>query len=163
NKKYHPYQTSYARGRATRGAAKHRRPQVKLRMSMLSNAAFAGVVALISFANSAEAVTYTTTNCPSCSDGAVSAQADFTLGTNTVAVTLTDLLVNPKSAGQLLAGIQFDVSGASGSGSLVRTVSNSFVTTINIANDTFSSPVSDLLTRWKASETGITIKLTTLS
>jgi hypothetical protein len=136
---------------------------VKLKMSMLPNAAFASVVALISFGNSAEAVTYTTMTCPSCVDGAVSAQADFVLGNGSVAVTLTDLLVNPKSAGQLVSGIQFDVSGASGSGSLARTVSNSFVTTVDIGNDTFSSPVSDPLTRWKASESGITITLTTLS
>jgi hypothetical protein len=130
---------------------------------MLPNVAFASVIALISFGTSAEAVTYTTTTCPSCVDGAVSAKADFILGNGSVAVTLTDLLVNPTSAGQLVSGIKFDVSGASGSGSLTRTVSNNLVTTIDIVNDTFSSPVTDPLTRWKASETGITITLTTLS
>src|SRR4051794_115206 len=102
---------------------------------MLPNAAIAGVVALISFSTSAGAVTYTTTTCPTCVDGPVSAKADFTLGIGTVAVTLTDLLANPTSAGQLVSGIKFDVSGASGSGSLSRSVSNNFVTTINIGND----------------------------
>ncbi len=130
---------------------------------MLPNAAIAGAIALIWFNTSAGAVTYTTTTCPLCVDGAVNAKADFTLGNGTVAVTLTDLLANPKSAGQLVSGIKFDVSGASGSGSLSRTVSNSFVTTVDIGNDTFSAPVTDPLTRWKASETGITITLTTLS
>jgi hypothetical protein len=136
---------------------------VKRTKSMLPYAAIAGVIALTSFNTSAGAVTYTTTTCPLCVDGPVSAKADFTLGNGTVAVTLTDLLANPTSAGQLVSGIKFDVSGANGSGSLARTVSNNLVTTIDIGNDTFSSPVTDPLTRWKASETGITITLTTLS
>jgi hypothetical protein len=136
---------------------------VTRKKSILPNTAIASVVALISFSTSAGAVTYTTTTCPSCVDGSVNAKADFTLGNGTVAVTLTDLLANPTSAGQLVSGIMFDVSGASGSGLLTRTVSNNFVTTINTGNDTFSSPVTDPLARWKASEAGITITLTTLT
>jgi hypothetical protein len=117
------------------------------------------VIALSTFAAPAGAATYQAN--ATLGDGPVSGQAVVTLNTNSIVIQLTNLLANPTSAGQLLSGIQFNVSGASGSG-LLTSSSVAFVTTIN-ANGTYSPAVSDPLTRWEATETGTLIKLTTLS
>jgi hypothetical protein len=109
----------------------------------------------------ASAVLYTASGFDPANE-AVSASADITLGAGTITIVLKNLQQNPISAGQLVNGVQFDATGASSSGNLTRTASG-LVTTINISNDTYSAGVSDLLTRWKGTETGSTIKLTTLS
>jgi len=122
----------------------------------------AAIAALVLFGNSANAVTYQTpAGSSSTSDGPVSAQADFSLSGDNLVITLTDLLVNPTSAGQLLSGIQFVESSASGSGNLT-TVNSGLVTTIS-SGGANTAGVSDALTRWKATEAATTITLTTLS
>jgi hypothetical protein len=122
----------------------------------------AAIAALVSFATSASAVTYQTpAGSNSASDGPVSAQAVFSLSGNNLVITLADLLVNPTSAGQLLSGIRFVEGSASGSGNLT-TVNSGLVTTIS-AGGAHTAGVADVLTRWKATEAGTTITLTTLS
>jgi hypothetical protein len=122
----------------------------------------AAIAALVSFATSAGAVTYQTpAGSNSAHDGPVSAQANFSLSGNNLVITLTDLLVNPTSAGQLLSGIRFNEASATGSGSLT-TVNVGQVTTIS-AGGAFTAPVADALTRWTATEASKTITLTTLS
>jgi hypothetical protein len=116
----------------------------------------------VSFSPSAGAVTYQTpAGSNSTSDGPVSAKAVFSLSGNNLVITLTDLLSNPTSAGQLVSGIQFVEGSATGSGNLT-TVNSGLVTTI-AGNGTFTAGVADPLTRWKASEAGTTITFTTLS
>ena len=44
----------------------------------------------------------------------VDATAAFTWGSGSLTVVLTDLLQNPTSAGQLVNGVSFNISGASG-------------------------------------------------
>jgi hypothetical protein len=51
-------------------------------------------------------------------DGPVSASVQFTLGNGKVEIIVTNLLANPKSDGQLVSGIDFTISGATGAGSL---------------------------------------------
>jgi hypothetical protein len=71
------------------------------------------VVAGFSFFSPAYANTYTfaTPAGASVDDGPVSASATFVTGTNSVQVTLTNLLSNPTSAGQLLSDIFFTAGG----------------------------------------------------
>lgn len=82
------------------------------------------------------------------SDGPLSAQAQFTLGSGTISIKLSNLQANPTSAGQELSGIQFtlntapsSVSGAGTSGQLIN---------VNSSNGTFSN-VSGNPDRWEAS------------
>ena len=96
------------------------------------------------------------------SDGLVDAKALFTIDVGKITVTLTNLFQNPISAGQLVSGIRFDVSGATGSGTLSRTKDAGQVTDISKGGG-YTEGVNDILTRWKATETGNTIRLTTLS
>jgi len=91
----------------------------------------------------------------------VDASASITPGACTVTITLDNLEANPTSVIQLISGISFSIAGASGSG-LLSTLNSG--NTISIAqNGTYSSLGSDALSRWKANETGSSIKLTTLS
>lgn len=96
-------------------------------------------------------------------DGPVSAQATFTPGNGSITVVLTDLLQNPTSDGQLISGVQFNISGATTNGSL-STVNSGLISTINTnSGGTYTAGVTDALTRWKANESGTQITLTTLS
>ena len=82
--------------------------------------AVCAVVAGCGFFPLAYANTYTfmTPGGASVDDGPVSASATFVTGTNSVQVTLTNLLSNPTSAGQLLSDIFFIAGGlTSGTGS----------------------------------------------
>ena len=121
----------------------------------------AAIAALISFGTPAGAATYVFSG-NSAHDGPVQAQANFTLNSGSITITLTDLLANPTSAGQLVSGLIFNESGANGSGNLT-TVNSALVTTINTSTNAYTAGVNDVLTRWKATETGTAIKLTTLS
>jgi len=92
------------------------------------------VVAGCSFFSLAYANTYTfmTPGGASVGDGPVSASATFVTGTNSVQVTLSNLLSNPTSAGQLLSDIFFIAGGlTSGTGSK----SPSSASYINVADD----------------------------
>src|ERR1700759_216523 len=90
----------------------------KLKRKALTAAA---VVALISFgtAASASTVTYlTAAGSVDPSNEAISGEAIFTLNSGSLTVELLNLEANVKSAAQLLSGISFTASGASGSGPL---------------------------------------------
>ena len=95
-------------------------------------------------------------------DGLVDAKALFSIDVGKITVTLTNLFANPISRGQNISGIRFDVSGATGSGTLSRTTDAGQVTTISNGGG-YTAGVNDVLTRWQATETGSTIRLTTLS
>lgn len=105
---------------------------------------------------------YITPTGSSTKDGPVNAEAFFTIdpASHHITLTLSDLLQNPKSDGQLISGIMFVVSGTvSGS---VTTANSGKVS--NISNGgSYTTAVSDPLIRWKASSSGTTIYLTTLS
>jgi len=95
------------------------------------------------------------------SGGTVSALAEITVNNGSIEIVLTNLTENPGNAAQLLSAITFNASAASGSGALT-TLNSGSVSTIS-ASGTYTSGVSDALARWKASETGTTISVTTLS
>lgn len=57
-------------------------------------------------------------------DGSVSASANFTVGNGFVTVTLSNDLVDPKSAGQLLSGLAFNLSSGLTAGTLGPTSAN---------------------------------------
>lgn len=91
----------------------------------------------------------------------VNAEADFLLNNGSIAITLINQQGNPTSVAQLLSGISFDVTGASGSG-LLPTINSGLATTIS-SDGSYTAGTPDLLTRWEATETGQNIGLTTLS
>lgn len=91
-------------------------------------------------------------------DGPVDATADFTLGNGTLKIVLTDLLQNPTSDGQLISGITFTVSGASGPSMLIGASGlDSFVDT---HLGTYTAGVASTLPHWSLVASG---DLTTLS
>lgn len=107
----------------------------------------AAIAALMVCAAPAGAVTFGTPSGSSTVDGAVNATADFVLGTNSLTITLTDLLSNPTSDGQLLSGISFSIVGAVGSPTL--TSSTGPLSVINTASNTYSNAVvTSPLTHW---------------
>jgi hypothetical protein len=57
-------------------------------------------------------------------DGTVSASATFTVGDDFVTVTLTNQLADPRSAGQLLSGLQFTLASGLSSGTLGSSSAN---------------------------------------
>jgi hypothetical protein len=65
--------------------------------------------------------TCTTTPGAAVSDGTVSAQANFTVGSNFITVTLQNTLSDPTSAGQLLNGVAFTLSDGTTLGTLGST------------------------------------------
>ncbi len=84
---------------------------------LLNDARFkiAGAVlafAILAMTASANTMTFTTAAGATESGGnPVDASATFTTGTNTVTITLTDLLANPKTVAQLISDISFSLSG----------------------------------------------------
>lgn len=94
----------------------------------------------------------------------VDATGTLTAGNGSVTVVLNNLEADPTSAAQLISGVSFDVFGATGSGSL--TTVNHANTMIDISNNgtgSYTSLGSGSLSRWKATEAGTSIDLTTLS
>jgi hypothetical protein len=110
---------------------------------------------------SAQAITIGTPSGYTLSGLPVNATASFTLNEGSISLTLTNLQQNPTSIAQLISGITFNVSGASGSGGLT-TVNSGLVSTIS-AGGSYTAGVSDPLTRWTASQLETLITLTTLS
>ena len=81
------------------------------------------LVALVMLAASVPAAhasisTYVTPSGSSTVDGAVNASATFITGPGTVSITLTDLLANPKSVGQLISDLDFLLSNGATTGTL---------------------------------------------
>jgi hypothetical protein len=66
----------------------------------------------------------TTTPGATVSDGSVSAQANFTVGSDFITVGLQNMFVNPTSAGQLLSGVSFTLSDGTTTGTLGSTSAN---------------------------------------
>ena len=62
--------------------------------------------------------TYVTPPGSTVGDGPVSASAVFTVSGNTLTITLSDLLTNPTSAGQLVSDLQFTLSSPMGTAGL---------------------------------------------
>jgi len=91
----------------------------------------------------------------------ISFTADFTLNNGSITIILSNLEGNITSAGQLLTGISFDVTGASGSG-LLGTTRSGLVTTIS-SGGAYTAGVSDTLTRWTSHESGLAITLSLFS
>jgi hypothetical protein len=89
---------------------------------------------------------------------AVSAQATFTVSNGSIEIKLTNLLGNPTSDGQLISGLSFSVSGATGTASL--TSSSGAVSTVNSSNGSYTAGVTQSLTHWGASGS---VGLTTLT
>ena len=90
--------------------------------------------------------------------GPVDATADFTLGNGTLKIVLTNLLQNPTSDAQLISGITFTVSGASGSG--VLTSASGLDSSVNTKLGTYTAGVASTLPHWSLVASG---DLTTLS
>lgn len=112
-------------------------------------------------AGSASATSYTVSN------SSVSAEADFSLSSGSLSLTLSNLKGNPTSAAQLISGIKFDVAGSSLSGSGNLTTANSGeisdITTSGPNSGSYTAGTSDILTRWEATYSAATIHLTTLT
>ena len=70
------------------------------------------------------------------SNGPVDATGSIIVGNGTVSVQLSDLLENPTSSGQTLSGIEFTISGATGTASLASSSGN----TSTINNDGTYTP-----------------------
>jgi hypothetical protein len=73
---------------------------------------------------------------------------------------VTNLGANPTSVAQEISALTFDVSGASGSGSLT-TVSSGNLSTIS-SGGSYTAGVSSLLSRWGVTETGLALDLDAL-
>lgn len=95
-------------------------------------------------------------------DGPVDAYASFTVSNGSIGVQLTNLLQNLKADGQMISGIYFDVSGATGTGSLV-TVNSGYDSSISAGGAYTLDITADPLLRWKADNVGASVTLTTLS
>ena len=97
---------------------------------------------------------------PTAGGGPVSAEAVFAINNGNIVLTLTNNFANPTADTQLISGITFDVSGASGSGALT-TVNSGEISTIS-SGGSYTLGAVDSLLRWKASETANLIDLTTI-
>jgi protein with PEP-CTERM/exosortase system signal len=118
------------------------------------------ILALTITSVQANTVDFTTPSGSSGNDGPLSAEAIVTAVSGGVTVTLKDLLQNPTSAGQLVSGLLFDITGATGAG----TVSGSGKLADIGAGGSYTAPGSaSSLTHWASSLSGSTIRLTTLS
>jgi hypothetical protein len=88
------------------------------------------------------------------------AEGDFTWSAGSLTIVLKDLEQNPTSAGQLINGVTFDISGATGSGSLTTTGSGN-VTTIS-SGGAYTAGTPDPLSRYTTTHTGVDVTLTAL-
>lgn len=111
------------------------------------------------FCQKSQAATFFTPTGASGSGGPVNAEAIFSISGNVVTITLENLLQNPKSAGQLLSGISFDISGATGLNSF-SALGN--ITTIS-SGGSYSTPTSSTLSQWQALNSGTGFNLNVFS
>ena len=87
-------------------------------------------------------------------------EGDFSWSAGSMTITLKNLEQNPVSASQLLNGVNFDITGANGSGSL--TTSGSGNTTTISSGGSYTAGVSTSLTRYNTSESGNAVTMTAL-
>src|SRR5690242_20571895 len=118
------------------------------------------LAALAAVSTRANTIDFTTPAGTSSSDGPLSAEAVLTSVSGGVTVTLTDLLANPTSAGQLISGVIFDITDATGAGTVSGTGK---LTTIGAGGSYTTPGTASSLTHWSDSLSGSTITLTTLS
>lgn len=93
------------------------------------------LILVCSVASQAATITFVTPAGSMVPDGAVNASATFTTGADTLTITLTDLLANPTSVGQLISDLDFVLSTGQTVGTL--TSSSSQLITVN-SNGTFT-------------------------
>lgn len=124
---------------------------------------FAGSLSLLALLSPhvASAQVYITPVGSTTGGGSVNAEADFTISNGKIMLTLKNLGQNPTADSQLLSGLSFNISGATGSDALT-TVNSGKISTIS-SGGAYTAGVSDALTRWVATEAGNAISLTTLS
>jgi hypothetical protein len=91
-------------------------------------------------------ITYVTPAGSTIPAGAVDASATFTTSANTLTITLTDLLANPKDVGQLLSDLLFTTNGGSLTGSTQTAASSSEVTVAGNGSFTGPTPISGVAT-----------------
>jgi hypothetical protein len=128
--------------------------------NVLKTAAVASALFAATSAN-ATVITLVTPSGASGVDGPVSAKAVFDFSAGHLSLTISNLLDNPTSVGQLISDMTFSLSGATGSG-LLTTVNSGLVTTIS-SGGSYTAGAADALTRWHATEVGTSVHLTTLT
>jgi hypothetical protein len=74
------------------------------------------------------------------------AQATITLNNGSVTVVLTDLEANPTSVGQLISSFQFNVSGATGTGTASGTIGSGNVA--DVSSGTYTPTAASPLSHW---------------
>src|SRR5579863_7886239 len=94
--------------------------------------------------------------------GVTNAEADFTVSSGKITVTLYDFEKNPTSDAQLISGITFDISGTPSGASLTDSSGN--LSTISKNAGSYSAGVAtDPLTQWSAALTGDNLNLNVFS
>jgi hypothetical protein len=133
---------------------------MKRHLPLISVAAGAAFSLLAASPALSATVTYVTPTGSTTSGGPVDAQAVFTTGTNSISLTLTDLLANPTNVAQAISDISFTLSGGLTVTGAMLTSSSGQEITVN-DNGTFSlgAPVS---TGWALSTSGSTLTLDVL-
>ena len=115
--------------------------------------ALLGAAMVLSGNSALASLTYQTGPGATDSNGSVDASAIITLGNGTVTVTLTDLLQNPVSSGQTLSGINFNISGASGSATLAT--ATGYTTSIMSGGSYTPSATAGNLAHWGATTSNL--------
>lgn len=109
-------------------------------------ATLAAVAIWVAASSSTYGVLYFTPAGAQVPDGSVAAEASITLGAGTITIDLTDLLANPRSVGQTLSGISFNVTGLSGSPSL--STASGIITTVQSGGSYTPSASAVALSHW---------------
>jgi hypothetical protein len=111
-------------------------------------------VTLVASAPAMADQTFSTGAGASVGDGPVSAQATFSFSGNTLTVTLTDLLANPTSVGQLISDLFFTIDGATG-----VSLTGSSAQEITINSDNSSTLGGTVSTGWILNTNSSTFQL----
>ena len=127
-------------------------------ISQITGSAVLGM--LLAAGVQANTIDFTTPSGSSDSDGPVSAEAIVTAIAGGVTVTLNDFLQNPKSAGQLVSGLEFNITDTTGGASVGG--SSGILATIG-SGGSYTPGTATSLSHWAASLSGSTVTLTTLS
>lgn len=104
-------------------------PNIMSRCGVVCSVGALSLLALVS-PHTANAQVYITPAGSTTGGGSVNAEADFTVNNGQVVLTLKNLGQNPTADSQLLNGLTFDISGATGSGALT-TVNSGNISTIS--------------------------------
>ncbi len=111
----------------------------------------------------AGSITYTTAKGATTTGGSVDAKAVFTLKTNEVDITLTNLLWNPTDDAQMISALKFNVSGASGTNTASLTSSSGNTSTISSGGSYTSGVATNPLPAWNATNAGTSLELNALT